>query len=73
MRSTVADDVDNWQRLTAGTPPALAWWHYHDAHRADPHQYPLETALADFAHQPRIAAMTANPQPWYTPTCTGRA
>jgi hypothetical protein len=59
----VADDVDDWNAAVAGTPPAAAWWNYHDDHTADPHRYPLRAALADFEAQPRIATMTAQVEP----------
>ncbi len=61
LHRVVADDPTNWHRVVAGTPPALAWWHYLDTHRADPHSYPLTDAVADFAAQPRIAAMAGAP------------
>lgn len=66
MRMAVADDVPDWNATVAGTPPALAWWHYHDAHLAEPHQYPFDAALADFEAQPRITAMTARAEPAFT-------
>jgi hypothetical protein len=57
LHRVVADELTNWHEVVAGTPPAMAWWHYFDEHRADPHSYPLTTAVADFAAQPRVAAM----------------
>src|SRR5947208_2121138 len=45
----------------AGPEPARPWWHYLDAHNADPEHYPATRAIADFEAQPRIAAMVAAP------------
>jgi hypothetical protein len=71
VRLAVADDVAEWATTVAGTPPAQAWWHYHDAHRADPHSYPLDEAVAEFLAQPRVAAMAASSGDTFTPDLYG--
>jgi hypothetical protein len=70
-RLAVADDVPDWATTVAGTPPAQAWWHYHDAHRADPHSYPLDNAVAEFVAQPRITAMAETTGTAFTPDMYG--
>jgi len=57
VRRLADHDVDRWHTAVAGTPPAVAWWHFLHAHRADQHRYTLARAVADFQAQPRIAAM----------------
>ncbi|MCI0687386.1 MAG: hypothetical protein L0Y54_09150 [Sporichthyaceae bacterium] len=55
------------RRVTAGTGPALPYHHFYDRHLLDPAGYPLGRANAEFAAQPRVAAMlardTAEPDP----------
>jgi len=57
LRHVADHDVDRWHTVVAGTPPAIPWWHFIDAHRADQHRYTLARAVAEFQAQPRIAAM----------------
>ncbi|GIH16134.1 hypothetical protein [Rugosimonospora africana] len=52
-----ADDHEKWSRSVEGTGPAEPWWCFLDRHHADPDGYPLHRALAEFAAQPRTAAM----------------
>jgi hypothetical protein len=61
MRHSAPGDLAQWQAIVAGTEPARPWWHYLDAHDADPDRYPVAQAMADFEAQPRIAAMAAAP------------
>ena len=71
LRAQAPRDLDDWHTIVAGTEPATAWWHYLDAHHADPDGYPLDRALAEFAAQPRVAAMAdhndraAGSEVWY--------
>ena len=66
LRGCAQRDLDDWHTIVAGTQPALAWWHYLDAHNADPDRYPASQAITEFEAQPRIAAMATAP-----PTNTG--
>lgn len=52
-----ADDHERWSRCVEGTGLAEPWWCFLDRHHADPGGYPLHRALAEFAAQPRVAAM----------------
>ena len=66
LRGIGGEDIDRWHSVVAGTPPAMAWWHFVDQHRADPHRYPLSRAVTDFQAQPRIAAMLDVPGQAYS-------
>jgi hypothetical protein len=57
LDDSAIDQLESWRALVAGTPPAQPWRHYLQAHRRDPHDYPMETAVRDFAVQPRVTAM----------------
>jgi hypothetical protein len=61
LRESAPPDLHDWHTVVAGTAPARPWWHYLDAHNADPDGYPAARAIADFEAQPRIAAMVAAP------------
>jgi hypothetical protein len=61
LRASAPPDLDDWHAVVAGTEPARPWWHYLDAHNADPDRYPATRAIADFEAQPRIAAMASAP------------
>jgi hypothetical protein len=59
LRQAAADDLATWQTAVDSTPVARPWRHYLDAHRSDPQRYAVPDAVADFAAQPRIAAIRA--------------
>jgi hypothetical protein len=59
LRACARHDYEGWQTVVAGTPVAEPWWHFLDAHHADPDGYPFDRAVAEFEAQPRIAAMAA--------------
>ena len=61
LRACAPPDLEDWYAIVAGTVAARPWWHYLDAHNADPDVYPATRAIADFEAQPRIAAMVAAP------------
>jgi hypothetical protein len=46
-----------WQQVVHGTRPAHAWHALQTRHLADPAEYPLTRAEADFWNQPRVTAM----------------
>jgi hypothetical protein len=66
VQDDISTELANWQAVVEGTPPAHAWWHYLEAHRADPHRYSLTDAIAEFAAQPRIAVMSDVPRDRYS-------
>jgi hypothetical protein len=57
LRRVATDDLATWHTAVDGTPAARPWRLYLDAHRADPQRYTVPDAVADFAAQPRIAAI----------------
>ncbi|WP_406063001.1 hypothetical protein [Micromonospora sp. NBC_00860] len=46
-----------FSRAVHGTRNANPWHVYEARHLADPQQYPWDTAVADFTHQPRVNAI----------------
>jgi hypothetical protein len=46
-----------WTRVVAGTRPAVGWAEFAARHLTDPHRYPADRAAAEFARQPRVAAI----------------
>jgi hypothetical protein len=58
-RASTTRQAQDLTAIVAGTPTALPWSYFLDAHNADPDHYPLAEAITQFETQPRIAALAA--------------